>query len=109
MIDTIGAEHAARLASALQANGHLVCIQGRVPQWPCAAFGRALSLHEVALGALHQFGTDAAWVELGAAGEALLARLADGTLKPEALIVDDFDSLPRRLSDLRERNFSANR
>ncbi|WP_417066646.1 alcohol dehydrogenase catalytic domain-containing protein [Niveibacterium terrae] len=107
VIDTIGAEHAARLAGALLANGHLVCIQGRVPQWPCAAFGRALSLHEVALGALHQFGTDAAWAELGAAGEALLARLADGTLKPEALIVDDFDSLAQRLSDLRARNFSG--
>jgi NADPH2:quinone reductase len=107
VIDAVDAGHAARLAGALRANGHLVCIQGRVADWPCEAFGRALSLHEVALGALHRCGDDAAWVELVAAGEALLAQLADGTLRPEPQVVRELEALPRLLADLRVRNFSG--
>ena len=107
VIDTVGAGHAERLAGALRANGHLVCIQGRLPNWPCAAFGRALSLHEVALGALHRFGDAAAWAELSAVGEMLLKQLADGTLQAESAVVGDFATLPQLLAALRSRSFSG--
>ncbi|MFG1394801.1 alcohol dehydrogenase catalytic domain-containing protein [Xanthobacter agilis] len=107
VIDSTGGDHAARLASALRANGHLLGIQGRPAGWPDAPFTRAISLHEVALGALHRFGDDEAWRGLTAAGEAMLNDLAEGKLLPEALVTHDFIELPAVLEGLRGRNFSG--
>lgn len=61
VIDCVNADHAMRLAPVLSASGHLVCIQSRVDTWPCTPFGRTLSIHEVALGALHDHGSDLDW------------------------------------------------
>lgn len=107
VIDTVGGDHVVRLAPALRANGHLVGIQGRPAGWPDAPFTRAVSLHEVALGALHRFGDDAAWRCLTAAGETMLMDLAEGRLLPEMLITHDFIELPAVLDGLRGRNFSG--
>ncbi|MCC6076536.1 zinc-binding dehydrogenase [Pseudomonas sp. GCM10022188] len=107
VIDCVSAAHAERLAPAVLANGHLVCIQGRVARWPDAPFGRALSLHEVALGALHRFGDRAAWQRLTDAGEALLRALAEGRLQAEAALVGEFAELPQRLLALQHRQFSG--
>ncbi|MBN3766965.1 alcohol dehydrogenase catalytic domain-containing protein [Burkholderia sp. Ac-20365] len=107
VIDSVNEAHAARLAPALRANGHLVCIQGRVSDWPCAPFGRALSLHEVALGALHQHGDDADWQRLVAAGEQMLQSIADSRIVAEAHVVGDFAALPEQLDALRQRSFSG--
>lgn len=107
VIDAVGSEHAAHLADNLLANGHLVCIQGRVAQWPCAAFGRALSLHEVALGALHQSGNAQQWRDLMQQGEKLLAQIAGGSLQSELLLHFPFDQLPTQLLALQHRNFSG--
>lgn len=106
-IDSVNPDHAARLIPALEANGHAVCIQGRLEQWPCPPFGPALSMHEVALGALHQFGTDAAWERLTGAGRRMLGDLASGRLRPEAAVIEDFNALPRLLDALRHRQFSG--
>jgi NADPH2:quinone reductase len=106
-IDTVNAGHAAQLAPYLDANGHLVCIQGRVESWPCPPFQQVLSIHEVALGALHQFGSAQAWAELTEAGSALLASLGSGHLRAETLVVQDFHTLPQLLEALRLRNFSG--
>lgn len=107
IIDSVGADHAMRLTPALRANGHIVCIQGRIPEWPSPAFGRALSLHEVALGALHQHGDAHDWARLTNAGAAMLQSIADGTLSPEPLVEDDFEQLPARLERLRNRDFTG--
>lgn len=106
-IDCVSAPHAALLAPALAANGQLVCIQGRLEHWPCAPFGRALSLHEVALGALHAHGDDRAWQALTSAGEHLLQSIAAGSLQPEPHHLHDFDALPQTLEALKHRNFSG--
>lgn len=106
-IDSVGADHAALVAPSLLANGHLVCIQGRLEQWPCEPFGRALSLHEVALGALHRFGDDASWERLTSAGEGMLADIAAKRLQPEGLVVRGFMDLPHLLQDLKCRQFSG--
>ena len=58
VIDAMSPERAFELATLVQANGHLVAIQGRTEQWPTEPFSQAVSLHEVALGALHQYGND---------------------------------------------------
>ncbi|WP_205297458.1 alcohol dehydrogenase catalytic domain-containing protein [Candidatus Pantoea multigeneris] len=106
-IDAVGPQHAASLADALLANGHLVCIQGRVEQWPCSPFGRAISLHEVALGALHTYGSAQQWQALTRQGEQLLAQLADGRLQSETLLQFPYEQLPRELQALQYRNFSG--
>lgn len=106
-IDSVSADHAARLTPAIEANGHIVCIQDRLEQWPCPPFGPALSMHEVALGALHQFGDDAAWKRLTEAGQWMLGELAAGRLQPEATLIEDFSTLPRLLDALRHRRFSG--
>ncbi|MBN3723904.1 alcohol dehydrogenase catalytic domain-containing protein [Burkholderia sp. Ac-20379] len=107
VVDSVNADHAAQLAPALGANGHLVCIQGRAAAWPNAPFGRALSLHEVALGALHPHGSDDDWARLVKAGEAILRQIAAGRLATEALATAGFDALPAHLDALRLRAFSG--
>lgn len=106
-IDSVNADHAARLAPALEANGHLVCIQGRLDTAPCPPFGRALSVHEVALGALHDHGDDAAWERLTQAGDALLTSIDYGTLKTEAYTMTPFEALAQQLDALKHRAFSG--
>ena len=107
IIDSVGPEHAMRLTPALRANGHIICIQGRVLEWPSPAFGRALSLHEVALGALHQHGDERDWVRLRSAGEAMLQAITDGVLHPEPLVEGNFKQLPAMLEGLRSRDFTG--
>lgn len=107
VIDSVSPGHAARLAPALGANGHLVCIQGRLEQSPCPPFGRALSVHEVALGALHRVGSDADWARLTQAGERMLGDLAAGRLQPEQPVIEEFEALPTLLDALRNRQFSG--
>lgn len=106
-IDSVNAEHAARLAPALAANGHLVAIQGRVAEWPCEPFGRALSMHEVALGALHRWGDATDWAWLTRAGERMLGDIVAGHLHAEATHVYDFAALPDALTALEHRKFSG--
>lgn len=107
VIDTVSGAHAHALASALRANGHLVAVQDRVESWPLPPFGRAISLHEVALGALHQHGDDDDWARLTAAGEHLLQELANSRLQPETTVVRGFSELSDLLEALRQRQFSG--
>jgi len=106
-VDCVNETHAALLAQALRANGHLVCIQGRVTDWPCTPFGLSLSLHEVALGALHVHGDDDAWQRLTAAGESMMKSVVEGHMQAEPLVVNAFDELPQSLEALRHRSFSG--
>lgn len=106
-VDAVNGAHSLRLGGTLRANGHLVSIQDRPENWPCPPFGRALSLHEVALGTLHFHGDDRDWRHLTRQGEQLLEDIADGTLVSEAIITRDFSSLPEQLEALKHRSFSG--
>lgn len=107
VIDAVSPEHAAGLADGLKANGHLVCIQGRVESWPCSPFGRALSLHEVALGALHIHGDSAQWQALTQQGERMLMQIVQGAMQSEQLLHFSFNQLPQHLVALKNRDFSG--
>ncbi|WP_414448712.1 zinc-binding dehydrogenase [Burkholderia sp. 22PA0099] len=107
VIDSVNDEHAAQLAPVLGANGHLVCIQGRTATWPNPPFGQALSMHEVALAALHPHGSDDDWARVVKAGEAILQQIAAGRLATEAQVAVEFDALPAHLDALRQRAFSG--
>lgn len=78
--DARGPQQAAELVPHLRANGHIVCIQGRIENPVDEAFSRTISYHEVALGALHEFGDQTAWQDLMQAGERLFRRVAEGSL-----------------------------
>lgn len=107
VIDTVGGTHAAQLSPAVEANGHIVCVQDRLATWPCDPFGRCLSVHEVALGALHTFGNNEAWARLMNAGETIMKQIADRQLQPEPLVMRDFSDLPGFLAGLQRRSFSG--
>lgn len=106
-IDLRGPEPAAGLFPHLRANAHLVCIQGRVPGWGDAAFERCISLHEVALGALHVHGDTADWHALRVAGAMIFDGLLTGRLEAEPTMIRDFECLPAHLRALRDRDFSG--
>lgn len=106
-IDVVGPEHATQLAECLKANGHLVCIQGRVEQWPVPEFSQALSMHEVALGALHQYGDDEQWHILTQQGESMMGQMELENLHSQNLLTFSYDQLPAQLQALKNRNFSG--
>lgn len=107
VIDSVGEDVAAALMPCLRANGHIIAIQGRLAAWPSPPFAQCWSMHEVALGALHVHGDDRDWVDLIAAGNEILAKLTDGRLVGEFLVIEDFDNLPQHLAALKDRNFSG--
>ncbi|MDE1153623.1 MAG: hypothetical protein PW788_13890 [Micavibrio sp.] len=107
VIDSVNGAHALLLAPAVEANGHIVCIQGRLEDWPDEPFTRTISLHEVALGATHDFGNAAGWQRLMEAGNDMLQQIAAKTLMPEDLVTDTFSNLPQLLDSLRNRKFSG--
>ena len=99
--DTVSSAHAASLASMLGYGGHLVCIQGRVEQHPLPPFSTAVSLHELALGSIHEHGVRADWVEYRTAGEGMLKQLAMRTLAAPTIVTQPFDVLPEALTALK--------
>lgn len=107
VIDTVGADYAVHLAPALRANGHILCVLGRLENWPDPIFTKATSMHEVTLNGLHMFGDDADWRDLTKAGQGLLACLAEQSLQPEEMVTRPFDQLPQFLHDLEHRNFTG--
>lgn len=107
VVDTVGAEHAARLVPALRANGHLVCVQDRLATYPVPPFTRTISLHEVALGAAHDFGDDHSWEDLVDAGEGMLSYLGRGQWQPDLLNAVPFEHLPEHLQGLQRRTYSG--
>ncbi|MDL2191358.1 alcohol dehydrogenase catalytic domain-containing protein [Cobetia sp. LC6] len=101
VIDTVNGDHARKMTRHLGANGHIVCIQDRLEQAAAPAFDRAISQHEVALGALHWAGDDEDWARLVAAGEGLLEAIADGSLNQPAPCIEPFTALPDCLAELK--------
>lgn len=107
VIDSVGETVLPALTHALRANGHLIAIQGRPSHWLCKPFAQCWSMHEVALGALHVHGDDIDWAELTAAGNEILAKVADGRMIREMITSEDFKNLPRHLAALKNRSFSG--
>ncbi|MBJ3815816.1 alcohol dehydrogenase catalytic domain-containing protein [Shimwellia pseudoproteus] len=105
--DAVHESRAAWLGEHLRANGHLVTIQGRATLWPWAPFAKAISLHEVALGALHSAGDNHDWQRLTQDGDALLQQLASGQLATEPLVTSAFEALDTALFRLKNRDFSG--
>lgn len=102
--DMVNGEHAATLAPLLGYYGHLVCVQDRLSQSPVAPFSTCISLHEIALGAMHQHADDLQWAELVNAGQYLLAEVARGAMVLPKFVITSFDNLPESLAELKLNN-----
>ena len=101
VVDVTSSRQAASLVQHIGYSGHLVAIMGRVEENPWPPFSRCVSLHEVALGAQHQHGSDRQWQHMVAAGEAMLADLAQGRLPIPPVKVGEFARLPYWLSEFK--------
>lgn len=97
VFDTVNAEHAAGLTDQIEANGHILCIQDRLDSPPLPAFDKALSIHEVALNALHWLGSERQWQEFCRAGEQLLAMVAQERLSLPPPHIEPVSELPAAL------------
>lgn len=99
IIDLVSKEQATDLCEALGYYGHMVTVLGRVEQSPLPPFTRCISLHEIALGAQHVYGTDRQWQLLMQAGENMLSEIARDTLPNAALVIRDFATLPVTITE----------
>lgn len=105
--DMVNGKHATELAPLLGYYGHLISIQDRVDQNPLAAFTTCISLHEIALGAFHKYASSQQIAELMQAGEVLLNKIGNGTLKLRENSVSSFDNLPIHLAEMKKNHSST--
>ena len=99
--DNVNEANARTLAPLLGYNGHLVCITGRLNTPATPAFSTVISLHEVALGMIYQFGSRQDWETLIAAGDGMLRDVASGEMRAPAIQSFAFDCLAAALRDLK--------
>ena len=102
LFDANGPDYAASLLPLLEANGHVVSILGRIEVPVDAPFTRTISYHEIALGALHDYGDLAQWQRLVKDGEALLEQVAAQSLVVEIPNLFEFDNLNKALQFSKE-------
>ncbi len=107
LFDANGPEAAKSLVPLLQANGHVTSILGRIEQPVDAPFTRTISYHEIALGALHEYGDEEQWARLMKDGERFMTKVATGSMKLDAPRVFDFQDLNAALQFSREQKHKA--
>lgn len=108
-IDTVSGENAASLSGLLGYYGHLVSIQDRVETSPLSPFTTCISLHEVGLASIHQYGSAQQWHELVHAGEEMLQAIGRGEIELSEAELFDFEQLPQALSQLKSENDGVKR
>lgn len=97
IFDAVSGENAAHLVPLLRANGHIVCIQDRIAKPIDPPFTRTISYHEIALGALHNFGDKDDWHALMQNGEALLERISKGSFDVSLPVYFKFEQMAEAL------------
>ncbi|UAA37717.1 alcohol dehydrogenase catalytic domain-containing protein [Paraneptunicella aestuarii] len=98
IFDATSPQRATELTQYLSANGHIVCIRGRVENHQFEPFTKTISYHEVALGALHHFGSDEDWQVLISKGEALLSDHLHNKLQLDSPVVFPFSDINQALT-----------
>ena len=97
IIDLVSAESATQLIPLLRHNGHIVCVVGRPSDATLPPWGKAISIHDVALGFAYQYGDASDLASIAKAGETLAAWVADGLIKPQIQEVIALESVPTTL------------
>lgn len=83
VIDLVSAASAALLLPLLRHNGAMVCVAGRPKDINLPAWGKAISVHDVALGFAYQHGDGDNLRDIGRAGETVASWVANGRLDPQ--------------------------
>ena len=101
VIDLISPEHASGLLDLLGYRCNLVSIGGPLSGPLGKPFSKCISLHEIALGAIYQYGTESQFAELTKAGEQLLEKVCKKTLHLTPASVLNFSELSDGLTELK--------
>ncbi|TLD96359.1 alcohol dehydrogenase [Helicobacter jaachi] len=99
IFDTMG--KASELVCLLGYYGHIVSILGRIEENAVRAFTFCPSLHEIALGAIHECGSEADFRRLRAQGEELFSLVLSGEILLPDIQIIDFAEIPQALSELK--------
>lgn len=92
--------NAKELVKLLKYNGHIVAILGRVEENPTKRFTKCPSLHEIALGAIHQHGNEDDFKELVNFGKYIFKKALNNELLLPKIIQYDFNDLALAVNDL---------
>ncbi|UQZ32704.1 zinc-binding alcohol dehydrogenase [Paenibacillus sp. PK3_47] len=104
VISTVSRQTATEALEQIAFSGHVVHIAGAPDYGQIKPFTKALSIHEVALGAAHQSGDLVAEQELAAIGNEMLQLLAEGKLSSLLEEVVALEAVPDALARLSERH-----
>lgn len=99
--DMVSGDAASELSTLLGYYGHLVAVQDRVEKNPVAPFTTCISLHEIALGAFHQYAKKNQIHELMQNGEKLLYKIGQGEFNLREYKLESFEKLPYHLAEMK--------
>ncbi|MCC6219064.1 MAG: zinc-binding dehydrogenase [Aquabacterium sp.] len=99
VIDLVSAASATSLLPLLRHNGVMVCVVGRPRDADLPAWGKAISLHDVALGFAYQHGDGESLRDIGRAGETVATWVAEGMLDPQVARVISLAEVPDALRE----------
>jgi len=102
--DMVNQQSAESLGHLLGYYGHLVSVQDRVEKSPVPPFSTSISLHEIALAAIHSHGSPAQWLRLVAAAGDMLKQISRGELRMPTIKTVAFASLPEALNAMKLNN-----
>lgn len=101
IVDTVGPENATASLDILAFGGELACVAGLPDINDYEYFSKAISVHEVALGKVYEFGNRAQQEDLARIGREFGALVSKGTIKPmleETIALEEIPDALVRLS-----------
>ncbi|WP_051239979.1 zinc-binding dehydrogenase [Pontibacillus halophilus] len=105
ILDTVSSQNATDSMSVLSYHGEIVTIPGRVDLNSVAPFTIAPSVHEVALGAIHAYGSKEDQKSLRRMGSVMLELVRDGKLDPMVERVISLEEAAQGMKDMKENRF----
>lgn len=104
VFDLVSADSAGALVGLLRHNGSMVSVVAGPPAQTLPPWGKAISLHDVALGFAYQFGDAENLRDIAEGGEFLAGLMAEGRLDPMISDVISLTEVPRALNTARTRH-----
>ena len=99
VIDLVSATSATSLLPLLRHNGAIVCVVGRPKDADLPAWGKAISVHDVALGFAYEHGDGENLRDIGRAGETVASWVSNGGLDPQIARVISLAEAPAALRE----------
>lgn len=99
VIDLVSAASATSLLPLLRHNGALVGVVGRPDEQSLPAWGKAISLHDVALGFAYHNGDSENLRDIARAGETVAQWVADGSIDPQVMRIISLEEVPTALRE----------